>query len=64
MGEKLAALFDFQRFDGNPKLQRVIDDVHARYAARELDLDEIELVSAAGSTNRVPEKKDPEKGRL
>ncbi len=63
MGNKLSALFDFQKFDGNADLQRVIDSVHARYSVRELTDDELGWVNAAGMPNRVPDKKDPEKGK-
>ena len=55
MENKLKALFDFQKFEGNADLQQVIDSVHARYAVsgnasgkRELNLDELEWVNAAG----------------
>ena len=48
MERTLKALFDFQKYEGNSDLQQVIDSVHARYAARELSMDEMEWVSAAG----------------
>ena len=48
MERKLKGLFDYQKFDGNMKLQSVIDSVHSRYGMRELDMDEIGMVSAAG----------------
>ena len=57
MENRLKKLFDFQKFEGNASLQQVIDDVHARYAAKELDMDDMEWVNAAGSYN------DPEKKR-
>ncbi len=50
----LRQLFDFQKFEGNRELQQVIDSVHARHAVRELSLDEMEFVAAAG----VPEIPD------
>ncbi len=49
MDRTLKKLFDFQRFEGNKELQQVIDSVHARYAVRELDLNDMEMVSAAGN---------------
>lgn len=58
MENRLKKLFDFQRFEGNASLQSVIDDVHARYARKELSLEDMEWVSAAGYSN------DPEKKRL
>ena len=54
MESKLRQLFDFQKFEGNSELQQVIDSVHARYAVRELSLDDMEFVAAAG----VPEIPD------
>ena len=58
MENKLKKLFDFQRFEGNASLQSVIDDVHARYARKELSMEDMEWVSAAGDSN------DPEKKRV
>ena len=49
MEGKLKSLFDYQKFEGNPALQQVIDSVHARYAVKELSLDEMEWVAAAGN---------------
>ena len=48
MENKLKAMFDFQKFEGNADLQSVIASVHSRYSARELSLDEMEWVNAAG----------------
>ena len=56
MENKLKKLFDFQRFEGNASLQSVIDEVHSRYAVRELDTEDMEWVNAAGSSDS-PEKK-------
>ena len=58
MENLLKGLFDFQKFEGNTALQRVIDSVHARYAVRELDLDDLEWVSAAGIVEKDPRKED------
>ena len=63
MENLLKRLFDFQKFDGNEELQSVIDSVHARYATRELDLDEMEFVSAAGIPDADPKKKDQREDR-
>ena len=57
MDKKLEALFDLQKFDGNRDLQQVIDSVHAKYAVRELSLDDMEYVAAAG----VPELQNKQK---
>ena len=59
MENKLRKLFDFQKFEGNASLQKVIDDVHARYAMKELDLDDMEWVNAAGD-NSEPKRRKPE----
>ncbi len=48
MEEILESLFEFQLFSENPDLKRVIDSVHARYNRRELSMDDLEYVSAAG----------------
>ena len=61
MNKKLKTLFEFQKFEGNRELQEVIDSVHARYGARELDLDELDMVNAAGDVTMNLVKKDPEK---
>ena len=58
MERKLKALFDFQKFEGNSALQSVIDSVHSRYTVRELSLDDMEWVNAAGTGTHRPEKKD------
>ncbi|MBR5961644.1 MAG: hypothetical protein IKZ98_11710 [Clostridia bacterium] len=55
MEKKLTQLFGYQRFAENKDLQQVIDSVHAKYAARELSFDEMEMVSAAG-TPELPDK--------
>ena len=57
MNNTLKKLFDYQRFEGNRELQQVIDSVHARYAVQELNLDDMEMVSAAG----IPEMPDQQK---
>ena len=57
MEGKLKTLFDYQKFEGNPALQSVIDSVHARYAVKELSLDEMEWVAAAGNPDQNPDDK-------
>ncbi len=59
MGNKLSALFDFQKYEKNAKLQAVIDSVHARYSAARLSDDDVEFVAAAGMPKTAPEKPDP-----
>ena len=58
MENKLSALFDFQKFEGNKALQSVINSVHSRYSARELSLDEMEWVNAAGTPDLRAARKD------
>ena len=55
MSRTLKQLFDYQRFEKNPELQQVIDSVHERYARRELSMDDMEMVNAAGVTE-IPDK--------
>ena len=43
----LARLFDYQRFEGNKKLQTLIDETEAR-SFNNLSDDDLEWVSAAG----------------
>ena len=68
MEKTLKSLFEFQKFEGNPALQQVINSVHARYSvhtrpsARELSLDELEWVAAAGMPGLKNEKKGEDAG--
>ena len=57
MENKLKKLFDFQKFEGNASLQSVIDDVHARYAMKELNMDDMEWVNAAGYSDDPGKKR-------
>jgi len=45
---KLQNLFDYQHFENDLRLQKVIDGVHRRVEERELTDDELDSVSAAG----------------
>ena len=51
MERKLKKLFDFQRFEKNPRLQCVINRVDESYAAAELSDYELSMLSAAGDAN-------------
>ena len=64
MERKLSALFEYQKFEGNPALQSVIDSVHSRYAKRELSLDEMEWANAAGTPFVRPDRKDDDKSNV
>ena len=44
----LTELFEFQRFEGDPALQRLIDEVEDRWSEEELSDDELDCVAAAG----------------
>jgi hypothetical protein len=49
MEKKLSRLFDYQKYEGNSKLNEVIKDVDSRYPqAMELTDDELFNVNAAG----------------
>ncbi|MCR5565468.1 MAG: hypothetical protein K6F61_01350 [Clostridiales bacterium] len=60
MDNKLKQLFGYQRFEENRDLQQVIDSVHAKYAKRELTLDDLEMVNAAGVSELPDKRKDGE----
>ena len=47
MENKLKALFDYQRFEKNAKLERLIRETENGYAA-EISYDDLSLVNAAG----------------
>ena len=61
MEKKLFRLFDYQKFEENKDLQQIIDTAHARTRARELTLDDMEWVNAAGEP--TPPVKNEEKDR-
>ena len=47
MEKKLKMLFDYQRFEQNEKLEKLIQETENRYA-KELSEEDLSLVSAAG----------------
>lgn len=53
----LARLFEYQQFDGNGRLQTLIDETEARYL-HALSDDDLEWVSAAGEETERQDKKD------
>ena len=55
--KKLTALFDYQRFERNKKLQALIEDTENR-CMNALSDDDLEWVSAAGEETDLKEKKD------
>lgn len=64
MDKKLKALFDYQKFKGNKKLESLIVETESRYA-KELSDDEMSIVSAAGEPLfRMTENEDNDDGSL
>ena len=59
MEKKLSLLFDYQKFEQNPELQKVIDSVHARFSKRMLSDDEADMVFAAGQSEIASQRKNP-----
>ena len=57
MTKKLTALFDYQRFERNKKLQALIEDTENR-CMNALSDDDLEWVSAAGEETDLKDKKD------
>ena len=47
MEKKLKKLFDYQRFEQNAKLEKLIQETESRYE-KELSEEDLSLVSAAG----------------
>ena len=58
--KELTALFDYQRFAGNERLQALIADTENRCLHALAD-DDLEWVSAAGEPSELREKKDGQK---
>ena len=57
MTKKLTALFDYQRFERNKRLQALIEDTENR-CMNALSDDDLEWVSAAGEETDLKDKKD------
>lgn len=55
--KKLTALFDYQRFERNKRLQALIEDTENR-CMNALSDDDLEWVSAAGEETDLKDKKD------
>ena len=55
--KRLTALFDYQRFERNKRLQALIEDTENR-CMNALSDDDLEWVSAAGEETDLKEKKD------
>lgn len=52
MEQKLKRLFDYQRFQKNPRLEAMLSEAEGRYDHAVSD-DDLELVSAAGDSKRT-----------
>lgn len=64
MENKLKSLFDYQRFKGNEKLERLIVETESRYC-KELSDDEMAFVSAAGDPfAEMVDREDNDDGSL
>ena len=50
MEKKLKKLFDYQRFEKNERLEKIIKETESRYEG-ELSDDDLSLVNAAGEIN-------------
>ena len=60
----IKALFEYQRFSQNSRLERLIEETEGRYGC-ELSDDELELVNAAGDIAASKlEKKDGERHEM
>ena len=55
MEKKLKRLLDYQRFEKNEKLEKLIRETESRYA-KELSDDDLSLVSAAGEETSPAEE--------
>ena len=65
MKDKLSKLFEFQRFEKNKDLQKLIDETEERYAYQENLLDEASLSFVAGGKKSEEElKNDKDKEKL
>ena len=62
MERTLKQIYEYQRFENNPRLKRMLDDALSRYdfSGNEgrLSDDEAELLNAAGTTVSDPHRKE------
>lgn len=56
MEKKLKRLFDYQRFEKNERLEKLIEESQARSKAAELSDESLEMVSAAGEASAIVKK--------
>ena len=53
----LSKLFDYQRFEKNERLQKLISKTHAGMEEKELTDDELDMIAAAGAAETRKQKK-------
>lgn len=58
MENKLKKMFEYQRFENNPRLAKLISETESRYGA-EISDDDLFMVNAAGDID-ISDKKDEE----
>ena len=59
-GKELRQLFDFQRFEGEERLKKLIDDTLTRWARKGVSLSDEDLkLNAAGDPDILREEEDP-----
>lgn len=56
MENKLKKMFEYQRFENNPRLAKLISETESRYGA-EISDDDLFMVNAAGDID-ITDKKD------
>lgn len=57
MMASLKDLFEYQKFAGNSRLEAMIKDTESRYGSK-LGIDDLELVSAAGTPEQIEKQKE------
>ncbi len=63
MESKLSRLFDYQKFEPNSKLDKLIKDVESRYSLDDMMMsdDELGMVNAAGTPDAMRLREDDDK---
>lgn len=59
----LSALFDYQLFENEPSLRKLIDEVENEYGT-EISDDDLSLVSTAGETTSAEKHRDKKDGTV
>lgn len=59
MENKLKKMFEYQKFENNPRLAKLIGETEARYGSA-IDDDDLFMVNAAGDADIFNGKKDEE----